>query len=179
MEKLSYNSVRKVVKKEIWKRAPIDIKSVTHKEDAINAKQLLFYFRFGSSNKKSNKNYLAQLKDKTIIALYHYENTPDRFIKKEYIKGIQIAHQYQIKEIYWKQDSQSSITNERRRIFDEITKMKAEVTIMTNSGKNLNTKNVLSISLKKVMNDEQFLKLNKAYDRRDDHKVKRLMEKQH
>jgi hypothetical protein len=63
MEKLSNYSVRKVVKKEIWKRALIDIKSLKHKEDAINAKQLLFYFRFGSSNKKSNKNYLAQLKE--------------------------------------------------------------------------------------------------------------------
>jgi hypothetical protein len=55
MEKLSYESVRKVVKKEIWKRALNIIKLLTHKEDAVNAKQLLFYFRFGSSNKIKQK----------------------------------------------------------------------------------------------------------------------------
>jgi hypothetical protein len=35
-EKLSYESVRKVVKKEIWKRTLNEIKLLTHKEDAVN-----------------------------------------------------------------------------------------------------------------------------------------------
>jgi hypothetical protein len=104
-----------------------EIKLLTHKEDAVNAKQLLFYFNFGSSHKKSNKNYLAQLKDKTLIDLYDYENTPMKPVKKEYAKGLPIAHKYQIKEIYWKQNSQSSTTNGRRRIFDETTKLKAKI----------------------------------------------------
>jgi hypothetical protein len=156
-----------------------DIKLLKHKEDAINVKQLLFYFRFGSLNKKSNKNYLTQLINKMIIDLYDYENTPERFFEKEYIKGLQIAHQYQIKAIYWKQNSQSSTSNVRRRIFDEITKMKAEITSMNNSGKNQNTKKALAENFKKIMNNKQFSKLNKACDRRDDHKIKRLMEKLH
>jgi hypothetical protein len=42
--KLSYESVRKVVKKEIWKRALDEIKHLKHKEEAIKAKQLLFSF---------------------------------------------------------------------------------------------------------------------------------------
>jgi hypothetical protein len=43
-EKLSYESVRKVVKKEIWKSALDEIKHLKHKEEAIKAKQLLFSF---------------------------------------------------------------------------------------------------------------------------------------
>jgi hypothetical protein len=53
--------------------------------------------------------------------------------------------------------------------------MKAEVTSMNNSSKNQNIKNVLAENLKKVMTDVQFLKLNNAYDRRDEFKIKRLM----
>jgi hypothetical protein len=98
-------------------------------------------------------------------------------LKRNISKASKLHDQYQIKEIYWKQDSQSSTKNIRRRFFDEITQMKAEETYITNSGKNLNTKNVLAQSLKKVMDDEQFLKFNKACNRRDDDKIKRLMEK--
>jgi hypothetical protein len=152
---------------------------LTHKEDAVNVKQLLFYFRFGSTNKKSNINYLALLKDKTLINLYDYENTPMKPAKKEYAKGLRIAHQYQIKEIYWKQNSQSSTTKARRRIFDDITKLKAEISYLNNSGKNQNTKNTLTERFKKLMNDEQFAKLNKACYDRNDHKIKILMEKLH
>jgi hypothetical protein len=79
-----------------------------------------------------------------LIDLYDYESTPTKPVKKEYAKGLRIAHQYQIKEIYWKQNSQSSTTNVRRRIFDEITKLKAEISYLNNSGKNRNTKETLA-----------------------------------
>jgi hypothetical protein len=76
-----------------------------------------FISDLGHRTRIRNKNYLARMKDKTIIDLYDYENTPMKPVKKEYAKGLRIAHQYQIKEIYWKQNSQSSTTNVRRRIF--------------------------------------------------------------
>jgi hypothetical protein len=175
--KLSYESVRKVVKKEMWKRALDEIKLLTHKEDAIKAKQLLFYFRFGSSNKKANKNYLAQLKDETIMDLYDMENTSKGLVKKEYVKGLRIARQYQIKEIYWKQNAQSSTVNVKRRIFDNINNLNAKLAYLNSSGKNQNTKEKLAGRFRKIMDDEQFAKLNRACSRQDNFKIVRLMEK--
>jgi hypothetical protein len=57
--------------------------------------------------------------------------------------------------------------------------MKAEITYMNNSVKNRNKKNVRAESLKKLMNSEQFSKLNKVCYDRNDHKIKILMEKLH
>jgi hypothetical protein len=107
-----------------------------------------------------------------------YENTSKGLVKKEYIKGLRIAHQYQIKEIYWKQNSHRSTTNIRRRIFDEIIKLKVEIFYLNNSGKNRNMKIGFAGRFKKIMNNEQFVKLNKACNNRDDYKIK-ILKKNH
>jgi hypothetical protein len=116
LDKLSYNSFRKVLKKEIYKRALAEIKSLEPSEDATNVKQILFYHRLGSSNKNSNKNFLNQLKNKTIASLYNFENFPNCAKMDDYEEGFRIARQYQIKEIYWKHNSESITVIENNNI---------------------------------------------------------------
>jgi hypothetical protein len=109
--------------------------------------------------------------------LYDYENSAKGLAKKEYTKGLNIAHQYLIKEIYWKQDSQSSTSNVGRRIFDDLLKRKAQIAYLHSSGKNQSSKDTLAEKFNKSMNEGQFAKLNKACQNCDDHKIKMLMEK--
>jgi hypothetical protein len=130
-EQLSISSVRRIVKKEIWKRALKDIREIKSKNQADKAKQFLFYLRFGSSSNNSNKSYLAQLSNRMIIDLFNYEYYPESFNKgsysnyETYERGLRIARQYQIKEIFWKDKAQSRTKEFKTLLFDHIHKEKA------------------------------------------------------
>jgi hypothetical protein len=122
---------------------------------------------------------MAQLKDDTILDLYDLKNTNKGLVKKEYAKALLISHQYRIKEIYWKRNAQSTTVNEKRRIFDDITKLNAKLSYLNSSGKNQSTRDIFAERFKEIMNDEQFAQLYKACHRQDDHKIKILMERLH
>jgi hypothetical protein len=66
-KKLQFNDVRNVVKKEIWKQAMLEMKQLKSSIQAKYAKQLLFYCRFGSTNKRKKKNYMSQINDQQLL----------------------------------------------------------------------------------------------------------------
>jgi hypothetical protein len=50
-ENLHFNRIRNVIKKEVWKLAMKDLKKLGNPIKAKSAKQILFYYRFGSTHK--------------------------------------------------------------------------------------------------------------------------------
>jgi hypothetical protein len=134
-EKLQFNSVRNVIKKEIWKLAMKEVKSLTDVFKAKCAKQVLFYYRFGSTKKRKKKNYLIQISDQTIIMLHDLENLPAKKIDDVYREGFRILRQYQIKEIFWREANQSNTSDYRRKVWDAIHATDAERKYNVTSGK--------------------------------------------
>jgi hypothetical protein len=57
-KKLGFGDVRKVRKREIWKLAMNKVKKQKNSMQSKIAKQILFYYIFGSTNKKKKKNYM-------------------------------------------------------------------------------------------------------------------------
>jgi hypothetical protein len=73
-EKIQFNQVRNVIKKEIWKLAMQEVKQLKSKNQAKCAGQILFYYRFRSTNKRKRITYISQISDQTIIILHDLEN---------------------------------------------------------------------------------------------------------
>jgi hypothetical protein len=107
-KQLSISSARRIVKKEIWKRALEDIREIKNKNEADKAKQFLFYLRFGSSSKNSNKKNLAQLNIRMIIDLFNYEYYPESFNKgscsnyETYERGLELLDNIKLKKSFGK-----------------------------------------------------------------------------
>jgi hypothetical protein len=51
-EKLNFKDISNVVKKKIWKQALKEVKQLKNGMQAKNAKQILFYYKFGSTKKR-------------------------------------------------------------------------------------------------------------------------------
>jgi hypothetical protein len=155
-EKLQYYSVRNVIKKEIWKLAMKDVKKLINPIKAKCAKQILFYYKFGSTNKKKKKNYINLISDETLIKLYELENSPTGTMNDDYKEGFRILRQYQIKEIFWRETNQSVTSNYRRKVWDAIHMTEAERKYNVSSGKLLNSRKTAGKIIKDNLDKETF-----------------------
>jgi hypothetical protein len=97
--KLEKNDIRNAVKMEIRKAAMREMKSIPYCYK-MHDKKLLMYHKFGSSQKKKRHNYLLQLDDLLISNLNQWETNGLKASEWKEIEGLQIAHKYQIKEIF-------------------------------------------------------------------------------
>jgi hypothetical protein len=112
---LRFNDIIIVVKKEIWKLAMTEVKKLKSSIQAKNAKQILFYYRFGSLNKRKKKNFLSQISNHLLIMLYDFDNSPNKKLNEEYDEGFQIPGQFQIKELFRCEIDQSKISDFRNQ----------------------------------------------------------------
>jgi hypothetical protein len=133
-EKLQYGSVRNVIKKEIWKLAMKEVKELKNPMKAKDAKQILFYYRFGSTNKRKKKNYMNQIGDETLIELYEMEYSKIRNKEDDFEEGFRILKQYQIKEIFWRETNQSSTSEYRQKVWEAIHATDVERKYIVKSG---------------------------------------------
>jgi hypothetical protein len=89
-KELHFNDVRNIIKKEIRKQAMLEVKQTKSFIQAKYAKQILFYYRFGSTNKRKRKNYMSLLSGQLIITLYVVENLPRKEISEDFQEGFRI-----------------------------------------------------------------------------------------
>jgi hypothetical protein len=75
---IQFNEIRNVEKKIIWKLAIDEVEKNNPLGRAVD-RQILLYYRFGSSLYKKKTNYTLSMKTETIFNLFLSENFPDSF----------------------------------------------------------------------------------------------------
>jgi phenylalanyl-tRNA synthetase alpha subunit len=132
--KLSRNDLREVVKVEIHKAACREIGN-NMGNYSKKAKNLLLYYRFGSSRKKKKYNYLMQLRDEATTKMYDLEKIPKTISEMNSTIGFRIARKYQIMEIFWEDNVISETTKHRARIWAALYKIRGDIKYKTNKWK--------------------------------------------
>jgi hypothetical protein len=100
------------------------IKSVFHGD----TKQVMLYYKFGSSLKKKNSNYFLSFKAETILELFLRENFPNNR-NSMFSKGIdwELIKRYQIQNIFWNKDADSETSKFRKMWWDELLKRRTNL----------------------------------------------------
>jgi hypothetical protein len=134
---LKFNEVRNVVKKIIWKLAMEDLgqlRSIFY--DAT--KQVMFYYKFGSSLNGKKSNYFLSMKAETIFELFLRENFPSN-CNSMYSLGIDwiIIKRYRIKNIFWNKDAVSETSELRKNYWDELLKLRTNLILKSRKSQTL------------------------------------------
>jgi hypothetical protein len=66
----------------------MEVKRLKSSVQAKYKKKILFYYRFGSANKRKRKNYMTQISDQVLIMLHDVANLPGKkltpFFRKDF-----------------------------------------------------------------------------------------------
>jgi hypothetical protein len=79
--------------------------------------EIINVFQIWILTKKKKHNYLLQLDDELISSLYHWETKGLKASEWKENNGLQLAHKYQIKEIFWDDEAITETTIYRKRIW--------------------------------------------------------------
>jgi hypothetical protein len=83
-------------------------------------RQIMLYYRFGSSNKEKHKNIFMQLNHKLIVKLDNQDNFAGKNEKDDCEKCLRNARKYQIKYSFWREINSSTTSNQKKIIWDSI-----------------------------------------------------------
>jgi hypothetical protein len=127
--------------------------------------------------KKWNPNYLAQISNNLILQLYNFENCPELAKFENCEKGFKIAKQYQIKEIFWTEGSQSITSEIVKKISSYITPTNPKSKYKVSSGMNTYIRDKIGEIIRKKVNEIDYGKFMKAWRNGDYPEVVMFLEK--
>jgi hypothetical protein len=93
------------------------------------------YYRFRSSKKGKNKNYLIQLGDRVVQWIFEWESIGRLGSDVDIEIGFQLVKKYQIKELYWEKNITSGTLKSRTRVCENLNNIEADIRYKGNNNK--------------------------------------------
>jgi hypothetical protein len=124
-------------------------------------------YGFGSAKKRKKRNYMMQLRDKTVCEIFEFKTRGFKAEQLKYSRGLQVLIKYQIKDLFWEGNNTSDTKINRNRVWSALDKMIEDIKYQRNKERVRNQKQILRNDMLHRVKEKAWEKFMKKLDKNE------------